>query len=151
MTPPHISIAFLALRYKKLCHGFVTKLSLTYEGNRLIVSIVSDIFYLEVMPMDKMCASINMNLKTGFFRTEPYVLQVFRESLKLIPASNDKINEIVIACMDVKGVTISTGVSGEVEIRTNQATWIGAFPKMVDVSEIIGAFKMVLGKRFLYM
>ena len=101
--------------------------------------------------MDKMCASINMNLKTGFFRTDPYVLHVFGESLKLIPAHCDNTKEIVIDCMDIKGVIISTGESAEVEIRTKQITWIGSFPKMVDESEIVGAFKKVLGDRFLYM
>lgn len=101
--------------------------------------------------MEKTCASINMNLKTGFFRTEPYVLQVFGESLKLIPASSDKTKEMVIDCLDIKGVTVSTGVSAEVEIRTNQTTLIGAFPKKVNISEITGAFKMILGKRFIYM
>lgn len=104
-----------------------------------------------MIPMDKMFASIHINLKTGFFRTEPYILQVFRESLKLTHVSSDQIKEISIDCMDIKGVTVSTGVSAEVEIRTNQTTWIGAFPKMVDISEITGAFKLVLGKRFLYM
>ena len=101
--------------------------------------------------MSDIYVKVKINLKTGFFRTEAYVLQVFGEYLELIPISSDAVKEITIDFTNIKAITISSGEPIEIEIRANQATWIGTFPKMVDLGEIIKVFRMVLGKKFIYI
>lgn len=99
--------------------------------------------------MRDICARVNIRLKTGFFRTEAYILQVSPEYLQLIPASRDAEKEVTIDYTDIRAITISSGDPVEIEIRANRAIWIGTFPKMADIREINQVFAKVLGKKFL--
>jgi len=101
--------------------------------------------------MSEICVRVNINLKTGFFKSEAYVLQVCGDFFKLMPACSEEVKGIVIEYKNIKTITVSSGEPVEIEIRAGEDIWVGTFPKITDISEIIKFFSMVLGEKFIYI
>ncbi len=90
-----------------------------------------------------------LNLNTGFFKKEAYILQLTEGFIKFIPVDNDSKN-IIIKSAEIKSVSISRGVPVEIEFRTENNRYIGTFPKTEDISDIIVLYKKFLGEKFYF-
>ena len=124
-------------------------MSLTDWLKHLFLQWEISIFGLEVVLMKDISSMFNINLKTGFFKTESYILSIEQESLKLIPANKNRTQDgVVIQYSDIKTVNVSSGMPVEMEIITENKTYIGAFERSKDISGVINNFKNVLGKSF---
>ena len=100
--------------------------------------------------MNKICEKYILNLKTGFFKTEAYALFVQEDSLRLAPGNKDSISgEVVIKLGDIKTISISDELPFEIEIRTDKTTFVGAFSKTADISEIDMKLKQIFSKRYI--
>ena len=89
-----------------------------------------------------------LNLKTGFFKTEAYMFLLVGDLIKLIPASNNNKDIIMIKSADIKSVSVSRGVPVEIEFRTEKNKYLGTFPRTEDISDIIILYKEFLGEKF---
>jgi hypothetical protein len=64
-------------------------------------------------------APFNINLRTGFFKTEPYSVSVSREALTFTRAGGiEGAEQFMIDYRDVQSVVILGGFPAELEIRT---------------------------------
>ncbi len=101
--------------------------------------------------MDETHVKVNLKIKTGFFKTEPAVLLLQQQSMKLISVNNVTIPEEVIDYSSIKTICITDGNPAELEIRTDKAAIIGTFSKSADIGEIVKILKKIFDIRFLYI
>lgn len=92
----------------------------------------------------------NLNLRTGFFKTEPCVVTMSRKALVFTRAGEDRSEEkFLVDCADVKSVVIFGKTPAELEIRTAKKVFTGTFQSSAEVVEAVAALRAVFGKRFL--
>lgn len=90
-----------------------------------------------------------LNLKTGFFKSEPYILTITDESLTFVQSRKKSRNVInIIPCANVKSIAIFAGSPMELEIRTEKEAFIGTLQEPVDLYGVIASLEAVFGKKF---
>ncbi|MEW6573771.1 MAG: hypothetical protein AB1374_09085 [Bacillota bacterium] len=100
--------------------------------------------------MQDVPAPFNINLRTGFFKTEPYTVSVSREALTFTRAGGiEGAEQFMISCRDVQSVVILGSFPAELEIRTEKGVFTGTFQKPADMDAAAAALRAVFGKRFL--
>lgn len=91
----------------------------------------------------------NINLRTGFFKSEPYIVAVSCEALVFTRAGDKSGGQFQIDCTGVKGVAIFGKMPSELEIRMAEEVLTGTFPSPADAAAAATILRLVFGKRFL--
>lgn len=104
----------------------------------------ADKIKLEVVLM-----SIDIKLKTGFFKTQLYSLGVCQNQLTLIPKENNGLNKIIITAKELISVTVFKRdlKAVELEIKTRDGTYIANIGAKTSLEEILFTFTGEFGKK----
>lgn len=91
-----------------------------------------------------------LNLKTGFFKSEPYIVTVTDEALTFVRnRGKTRKSKNIIPCGDVKSIAIFGRSPAELEVRTEKEVFIGALQEPVDLVAVSEVLQAVFGIRFL--
>jgi len=75
-----------------------------------------------------------IRFKTGFFKTQCYILNIFERKMILTPREKDKLEQIVIIDKDLIAVEIINKDSSgaEIEIKTKNESYFGIITTGID-------------------
>ncbi len=91
-----------------------------------------------------------LNLKTGFFKSEPYIVTVTDEALTFVRnRGKTRKSKNIIPCGDVKSIAIFGRSPIELEVRTEKEVFIGILQEPVDVAVVSEVLQAMFGIRFL--
>lgn len=91
-----------------------------------------------------------LNLKTGFFKSEPYIVKVTDEALTFVRIRGKmRESKKIIPCAEVKSIAILGRSSAELDVRTEKEVFIGTLQEPVDLIAISETLATVFGKKFL--
>ncbi|MCR4443451.1 MAG: hypothetical protein QHH10_14125 [Peptococcaceae bacterium] len=103
--------------------------------------------------MGKPRARFRLELRTGFFKTETYTVELTEDALVFtrdtVGAGRD---EFAVPCGEVRSIAVSGGSPAELEIRTAEEMYIGTWQENASREEletVIDTLKEVFGKRFI--
>lgn len=94
---------------------------------------------------------MRVDLRTGFFKSEPYLLEMAGEKLILSHAGgqNGK-NPIAIPCADIVSIVVDERFPAEIEIKTKKEVFVGIVREPDSLREAVITLKAVFGSRFFH-
>lgn len=94
---------------------------------------------------------LDFKLKTGFFKTEQYILAIDTSQLILTPKKDGETHRIVINDNDITTITIIKRGSRliELEIVSKIGIYIGTLESNSKIDEIIFLLRKEFGRKFL--
>lgn len=96
------------------------------------------------------CIHFKLNLKTGFFKSEPYIATVTGAALTLV-RNQEQTGESknIIPCGEVQSIVIFRRSPAELEVKTEKEVFIGTLQEPVDLVAVAEVLRKVFGARFL--
>ncbi|MEW6624756.1 MAG: hypothetical protein AB1420_16800 [Bacillota bacterium] len=96
--------------------------------------------------------TIDIKLKSGFFKTQLYSLVIFQNQISLIPKENSELNKINIRPEDLISVNIFKRGSRvvELEIITKNGSYTGTIDTESNVEELLSTLKEIWQKTYYY-
>jgi len=105
--------------------------------------------YIEVVRLKSKYLRQKLNLKTGFFKKEKYILTIDNHTLKIISTTQGNKKIIEIKTKDIKTISISKQTPCEIEIRTFNTVYLGTFPIEDDISGLLIFLQTLLDERLI--
>jgi len=93
-----------------------------------------------------------IKLKTGFFKTEEYILDVSKTQTTLTPKDKLETSNIVIEASELISLTITKGKNylTEFEIHSRDCTYTGIIDRRYSFDQLIYDFTKELGDKFIF-
>jgi len=91
-----------------------------------------------------------IKLKTGFFKLEPFIMIINDDELILKQDLEKNPEEFRINISDIKTISIYNQLPLEIEIITENESFIANFIAENDKSEILAFIYLIFGNRFNY-
>ncbi|MCR4437327.1 MAG: hypothetical protein NUV41_16145 [Eubacteriales bacterium] len=90
-----------------------------------------------------------LNMKTGFFKSEPYIVTVTDEAITFVRnRRKTRESKKIISCADVKSIAIFERSPAELEVRTEKEVLIGILQEPVDAAKVSEVLQAMFGMRF---
>ncbi|NLB54004.1 MAG: hypothetical protein GX808_13855 [Syntrophomonadaceae bacterium] len=95
---------------------------------------------------------IEIKMKEGFFKTQPYYMTIETGKIILTPQDDSDSKRLVIEEQELRSVSItSTNMTlGELEITTRDHIYIGNLTSHNDLGEIANHFAREFGEKFVF-
>ncbi len=94
---------------------------------------------------------VELRLRTGFFETTSYWLEVRRNQIALLPLSpNEGKEKIVIPGEAITAVTLLEKKNPEIEIQTKEGLFSGTLAPETDLGMLFDLMKSKLNKKVIY-
>lgn len=94
---------------------------------------------------------VELRLRTGFFETTSYWMEVGKNQIVLLPLSpGGGKEEIVIPGEAIAAVTVLEKKNPEIEIQTNEGFFSGTLAPETDLAMLFDLLKSKLNKKVIY-
>lgn len=93
----------------------------------------------------------NVRFRAGFFKTQPYVLDISAGQILLYPRDDKSMESFVIKSHELERISISKGNtnSREIEIKTRTDTYIGILDSRTDFEQFLCDLSREFGRKFI--
>ena len=99
-----------------------------------------------------------LKLKSGFFKTHPYILILAKKQIRLTPLIQDipeggELNQIVINDSDIISISLNQKKAKvmELEIFSQQGSYQGIFAANTNFEELLGLFIEEFGRKLYFV
>jgi hypothetical protein len=93
----------------------------------------------------------NVKLRCGFYKTQPYVLDIVGKQIVLYPKHATDMEEFVIDEHDLNTINIIKGIKNltEFEIRTQTGVHLGTLDSSANLEELLCDLTREFGRKFI--
>ncbi|HHV15412.1 MAG TPA: hypothetical protein GXX58_02395 [Gelria sp.] len=93
----------------------------------------------------------NVRLRAGFFKTQPYVLDIVGKQIVLYPKHATDMEKFVIDEHDLNTISIIKGIKNltEFEIKTQTGIYIGIIDSRTNLEELLCDLTREFGRKFI--
>lgn len=93
----------------------------------------------------------NVKLRCGFFKTQPYMLDIVEKQIVLSPKHAADTEKFVIDEHDLNTISIIKSIknSTEFEIKTQTGIYLGTFDSSTNLEELLCDFTREFGRKFI--
>jgi hypothetical protein len=93
----------------------------------------------------------NVKLRCGFFKTQPYILNILAKQIVLSPKDEDGMGNFVIDEHELNAISIIKGNKNvtEFEIKTQTEAYLGTFDSSINLEQLLCDLAREFGRKFI--
>jgi hypothetical protein len=105
---------------------------------------------LNIMNTEVVIMPYNVKLRCGFFKTQPYVLDIVGKQIVLYPKHDNDSEKFVIDEHELNTISIIKNKNfAEFEIKTQSVLYLGSLDSNINLEELLCDFTRIFGRKFI--